>query len=104
MSEEPSPCPFCNGMSYPVGPSLGRSHWNVFCDDCGAYGPHGHDDEQAIRQWNIRAVVATSAPLELLKAAMWAADNYENININHVDYRVEVKRRMDDAIAKVRGQ
>ncbi|GGJ39764.1 hypothetical protein CDQ92_13305 [Sphingopyxis bauzanensis] len=44
---------------------------------------------------------ATSNPL--LEAAIWAADNYENININHVDYRVEVKRRMDDAIAKSTG-
>lgn len=49
------------------------------------------------------ARLITAAP-ELLEAAKWAADNYENININHVDYRVEVKRRMDDAIAKARGQ
>ena len=60
---EPTPrtCPFCNGMSYAVGPSLGRSHWNVFCDDCGAYGPHGHDDAMAITRWNERSIVAASA-------------------------------------------
>lgn len=44
-----------------------------------------------------------AAAPELLEAAEWAADNYENININHVDYRVEVKRRMDAAIAKAKG-
>lgn len=55
---EPKPCPFCSGKSFAESPSLGRSHWNVVCDDCGASGPHGHDDQMAIRQWNIRAPVS----------------------------------------------
>lgn len=47
-------CPFCNGKSFAEPPSLGRSHWNVVCDDCGASGPHAHDDAMAIRRWNDR--------------------------------------------------
>lgn len=51
------PCPWCNGKAFAEPPSLGRSHWNGVCDDCGASGPHGHDEGQAIRQWNARATL-----------------------------------------------
>ena len=50
-------CPFCRAPSkdcYPLSPSIGRSHWNVFCDDCGAYGPPAHDHEMAARRWDDR--------------------------------------------------
>lgn len=55
-------CRFCCGKAFAEPPSLGRSHWNVICDDCGASGPHGHDEGQAIRRWNEAATRASPTP------------------------------------------
>lgn len=59
---ETEPCPWCNGKAFAQSPSLGRSHWNVVCDDCGAEGPHGHDEAMAIRRWNDRACSPDESP------------------------------------------
>lgn len=37
---------------------------------------------------------------DMLAVLQWIADQYENQNLNHVDFRVEAKRRADEAIAK----
>ena len=37
-------------------------------------------------------------------ALQWIADNYENVNLNHVDFRVEAKRRADNALSQAGGE
>jgi len=77
------PCPFCGGRAFAEPPSLGRSHWNGRCDDCGAYGPHGHDEPQAVRKWNERvaAIQSASPPSSTLReAALALLDKLDDVD------------------------
>ena len=47
-----------------------------------------------------RDMLLIAAAPEMLEALEWIAANYENVHINHVDFRVEAKHRADAAIAK----
>lgn len=49
------------------------------------------------------ARLIAAAP-ELLDALEWIAANYENSDLNHVDFRVRAKHLADDALAKARGE
>jgi Lar family restriction alleviation protein len=59
IGDEPKPCPFCDGQAYSEPPGLGRSRWQVVCDDCGAKGPvvgrKDADEANAVAAWNTRA-------------------------------------------------
>ena len=39
----------------------------------------------------------------LIDAAEWIAANYENGDLNHIDFRLEVKHRVDAALTNFRG-
>ena len=62
------PCAHCNGQGFATPPALGNSHWNVVCDDCGASGPHAHDDVMAVRRWNDRTITTKAARIAELEA------------------------------------
>lgn len=56
MSKIKSPCPFCGKyqlMTWHVGHFT--KPWVVECYQCGAQGPHGYDEEEAIELWDKRA-------------------------------------------------
>lgn len=62
------------------------------------------EDEYGERLPNVSANARLiSASPELLEALQWIARNYENGDINHVDFRVEAKHLADAAIAKATG-
>lgn len=46
------PCPFCGSDSKlrVGGPILGKRY--VVCNNCGAYGPNGDNESDAIKRWN----------------------------------------------------
>lgn len=51
------PCPFCRVQDHITGLQLsvtsnGFEQFTVFCDKCGAEGPIGVDEKEAIRLWN----------------------------------------------------
>ena len=56
--------------------------------------------EQALRSIANR-LNATDAVSEALE---WIAHNFENTDINHVDFRVEAKARADAALAALKGE
>ena len=58
------------------------------------------DEFQAVMDANARLIA--SAP-DLLEALEWISSNYENVNLNHIDFRVEAKHRADAALTKARG-
>src|SRR5690606_15380256 len=43
-----SPCPFCNAKPY----TIGRAAYWVECGHCGARGPMGGTEADAIQSWN----------------------------------------------------
>lgn len=49
-----------------------------------------------------RSMEAMDAHIMRLRHALhWISAHYEDVNINHVDFRVEAKRRADEALGKV---
>lgn len=74
---------------------------------CGGQGwPEGQlarvntQDGMGEREANARLIAAVP---ELFDALQWISSNYENGNLNHVDFRVEAKHLADAALAKARG-
>jgi len=51
---ELKPCPFCGSSGAAVVGSFVR------CGNCGAVGPYGYTDLEAIERWNARAVGASA--------------------------------------------
>ena len=49
------------------------------------------------------ALLIAASP-QMIEALEWIAANYENGDLNHVDFRVEAKHRADAAIAKAKGE
>ncbi len=43
------PCPFCGSLGVAVIGSFVR------CGSCGAVGPYGYNEREAVRRWNERA-------------------------------------------------
>ncbi|MCV6826040.1 MULTISPECIES: Lar family restriction alleviation protein [Halocynthiibacter] len=54
MSEALKPCPFCGSTNASPEGIVQSSKGQMFCNNCGAYGPHpAYDDSGA--DWNTRA-------------------------------------------------
>lgn len=54
------------------------------------------------RELVANANLSAAAP-DLLEALEWIASNYENGDLNHVDFRVQAKHLADAAIARAKG-
>lgn len=85
-------CPLCQSSDIFMIRQWDGTPLKVACRECGCVAP--------FEAWDIR--FRDAAP-DLLEALEWIAANYENCNINHVDFRVEAKHRADVAIAKAGG-
>lgn len=68
MASEPNPaqpdgevalkaCPFCGGTR-----TIVTEGWDVGCNSCGALGPDGDDEAEAIAAWNQRAPIPPAPP------------------------------------------
>lgn len=54
-----NPCPFCDDKKVVVSPpsndpgdDIVLQSWQVYCHFCGAAGPRGETEEEAIKAWN----------------------------------------------------
>lgn len=54
---EAKPCPFCMHSTvtvYPTNPAWMDHCSYVMCENCGAEGPSGNDEDEALEKWNSR--------------------------------------------------
>lgn len=65
--------------------------------DCAIFGP------SADQQGNIVRANAISAVPEALALAQWVDHHFDDQNMSHVDFRVEVAKLARDYLAKARG-
>ena len=71
--------------------------WAIVTAQGGLVVANVNDNQTA----NARLIAA--AP-DMLAALKWIADQYESVDLNHVDFRVEAKHRADAVIAKATGK
>lgn len=65
MLTKPLPCPFCSGTrlravelpNYDATPS---GNYAVVCDGCGAHGPDGQSEDEALKAWGRRPEMLTT--------------------------------------------
>lgn len=127
MGNELLSCPFCGGAATVRGYS--GLFWGR-CGRCDTNGPPKTTEAEAIAAWNTRTPTDGSRSggqpvggglVERLRSAgynsfgnlelhneaadalEWIAANYENCDINHVDFRVEAKHRADAALEALGG-
>lgn len=71
---EPAPCGFCASCSVaPYGLADGGTI--IRCDHCGACGPRGDDDAEALAAWNRRSATASEQDVERVAEALWQAES-----------------------------